>query len=409
MSLLVSRPIDGCGDLAQPGIGTWFNPGVVSPLFRWGAKVLDEAFAWYLDAHVIEGYKFLMQNYRVGDKICIFGFSRGSYTARALAGLLYKVGLLPRNNEQQIPFAYRLYKRTDKTGLGLCAGFKQTFCQDVKVEFVGVWDTVASVGLLAGRTLPFTNTNKAIKTFRHALSLDERRAKFRPSLYHRPAPSKAAAQLNPEHDTPVAHGGIKASTSAHRLLKKRVFAPIRSVKRFFTRDLPMLFMDSTPEDDGTPNTDVLEVWFTGSHGDVGGGNVPDAMMHSLANISLRWMVRHVQQANCGIIFDERALERAEIPAMPILPTTNTNTATLGDQLVVGNKLWWLLEIIPLTYSWQDPEGVWHRKLSINFGRGRKIADKNPNFHETVKIRMDDPKLNYTPKARWDRQSEVYVQ
>lgn len=77
---------------AQPGIGTWFSPGVVSPIFHWGAKLLDEAFAWwdyliphypllttdtigdrYLDAHVIDGYRFLMQNYRVGDKICIFG------------------------------------------------------------------------------------------------------------------------------------------------------------------------------------------------------------------------------------------------------------------------------------------------------------------------------------------------
>ena len=73
----------------QPGIGTYFHPGVVSPLLEWGAKILDEAFAWYellscisqlvkrasryLDAHVMDGYKFLMQYYRTGDKICLFG------------------------------------------------------------------------------------------------------------------------------------------------------------------------------------------------------------------------------------------------------------------------------------------------------------------------------------------------
>ena len=39
------------------------------------ARILDEAFAWYLSEHVIEGYKFLMQNYNVGDKVCLFGLS----------------------------------------------------------------------------------------------------------------------------------------------------------------------------------------------------------------------------------------------------------------------------------------------------------------------------------------------
>ena len=80
----------------QPGVGTYFQPGIVQPVFQWGAKMLDEAVAWYLDAHVRGGYTFLMQNYRPGDKICIFGFSRGAYTARALAGFLHKVRMCAR-------------------------------------------------------------------------------------------------------------------------------------------------------------------------------------------------------------------------------------------------------------------------------------------------------------------------
>lgn len=77
--------------IIQAGIGTYFAPGVVSPLWTWLASLLDEAFAWYvhprsvefiihnvhmyryLDAHVMGGYKYLMDNYRAGDKICIFG------------------------------------------------------------------------------------------------------------------------------------------------------------------------------------------------------------------------------------------------------------------------------------------------------------------------------------------------
>lgn len=57
----------------RPGVGTYLEPGVVSPLFTWGAKVLDEAVAWYLPQHVIGGYTYLMSNYSVGDKICLFG------------------------------------------------------------------------------------------------------------------------------------------------------------------------------------------------------------------------------------------------------------------------------------------------------------------------------------------------
>lgn len=115
-----------------------------------------------------------MQNYRPGDKICIFGkqiyqcfhvlclifvhlgFSRGAYTARALAGFLHKVllalscqshfltndtqiGLLPKDNPEQVPIAYKLFKQTDVESIDLAAGFKQTFCRSVKIEFMGVW------------------------------------------------------------------------------------------------------------------------------------------------------------------------------------------------------------------------------------------------------------------------------
>ncbi|KAJ3524701.1 hypothetical protein NM688_g8517 [Phlebia brevispora] len=172
----------------QPGVGTYIEPGVVSPFFSWVAKLADEAVAWYLDAHVRGGYQFLMQNWRPNDKICIFGFSRGAYTARAVAGFVHKIGLLPKDNPEQIPMAMKLYKRTDAESIQLAAGFKQTFCRDVKIDFVGVWDTVASVGVLTSKTLPFTTSNTTIKVFRHALSLDEHRAKFRPNLYQRPPP-----------------------------------------------------------------------------------------------------------------------------------------------------------------------------------------------------------------------------
>ncbi|KAG5645997.1 hypothetical protein DXG03_004599 [Asterophora parasitica] len=403
----------------QPGIGTWFNPGVVSPLFLWGAKILDLAFAWYLDAHVIEGYKFLMQNYRVGDKICIFGFSRGAYTARALAGALHKIGLLPRDNEQQIPFAYKLYKRVDKSGLQLCAGFKQTFCQDVKVEFVGVWDTVASVGVLRSRTLPFTSSNKAIKTFRHALSLDEHRAKFRPTTFHRPSPHQAGAKLDPESASPVLNreGGRGSSEGSSSLTSDTVGLVALKPSAIAERVSKPLQIFLDPVEEEGADTDVLEVWFSGCHSDVGGGVVVDAETHSLANISLRWMVREVQRTRCGIQFDEAALDRAQIsrlvfadsstaPEPDVILDSGDALQPLDDELK-KNILWWLLEIIPLRYAWQDQEGVWHREFSFNLGRGRKIQDANPKFHATVKLRMEDLTRKYKPKAVWTAGTEQY--
>lgn len=86
----------------------------------------------------------------------LFGFSRGAYTARALAGMLNKVGLLPPDNVripcaalhatllttlqiEQISFAYSMYKRNDVAGFKDSAGFKKAFCRTVEIEFMGVW------------------------------------------------------------------------------------------------------------------------------------------------------------------------------------------------------------------------------------------------------------------------------
>ncbi|KAI0756454.1 hypothetical protein C8Q80DRAFT_1128679 [Daedaleopsis nitida] len=170
----------------QTGIGTYTSPQLVTSAGQAISKTLDEMVAWNLADHVMGGYEFLMQNYEAGDKVCLFGFSRGAYTARALAGMVHKVGLLPAHNRQQIPFAYRMYSRTDALGWKQSTAFKKVFSIDIDIEFIGVWDTVCSVGVVP-RRLPFTASNTAIRTFRHALSLDERRAKFRANHYQRPS------------------------------------------------------------------------------------------------------------------------------------------------------------------------------------------------------------------------------
>ena len=103
------------------------------------------------------------------------------------------MGLLPKGNDEQIPFAYKVYKRRDHNSEKLATRFKKIFCREVKIDFLGVWfvpnptvgkfrpslivrhrDTVGSVGYVySPATLPFVGSNQMIKTFRHALALDE--------------------------------------------------------------------------------------------------------------------------------------------------------------------------------------------------------------------------------------------
>ncbi|OCH91234.1 hypothetical protein OBBRIDRAFT_834390 [Obba rivulosa] len=434
----------------QPGVGTYVDPSMVSPMWQWIAKILDEAFAWYLDDHVRGGYDFLVQNYHPGDRICIFGFSRGAYTARAVAGLVHKIGLLPKDNPEQIPFAYKLYKSTSKSNTELAAGFKQTFCRSVNIEFLGVWETVEATGILWTRSLPFTASNTTIKTFRHALSLDEHRAKFRPSLYHRPSPD---SQSTTPSSTP--------SSSASPAVKAEVIAKLqKKLKRQnrlkFWKKAKLTLPESSedkysqlgPQDEPITQTDVLEVWFAGCHTDIGGSAVPNTTKLCLSNITLHWMVREVVQAQCGISFDSAALLRENIPDSilsstgsvdepksasddtPTSPPVTSNpssgsggdTATSGDgtsqpasnalqpvhDALKEDVLWWLLEIIPTSYTWQDASGKWRRTWSIHLGKGRYIPYAKPNFHISVKERMADTSLDYTPRARWTKGSEVYV-
>ena len=72
---------------------------------------------------------------RDGDRICIFGFSRGAYTARALAGMIEKVGLLPTGNHQQVPFAYRMYLQDDDEGYSTYPSYDER-CSDARVVCV---------------------------------------------------------------------------------------------------------------------------------------------------------------------------------------------------------------------------------------------------------------------------------
>lgn len=145
-----------------------------------------------------------------------------------------------------------MFTRTDELGWKQSTAFKKAFSIDVDIEFVGVWDTVSSVGLIP-RTLPFTASNTSIKTFRHAVSLDEHRAKFKANLFNKPQKHEAALGTQPG-DMPKSQGPAvtSADLSASANGKgKQVQSQSQSKFGGYTHE---------PCD-----TDVYEVWFAGCH------------------------------------------------------------------------------------------------------------------------------------------------
>ncbi|TVY90533.1 Uncharacterized protein LAWI1_G001828 [Lachnellula willkommii] len=266
---------------------------------------LDGTVGSSLGIHIKDAYAFLMQTYREGDKICLLGFSRGSYTVRCLAGMLHKVGLLPAYNHAQINYAYQFYKNDTPEGWKMSAEFKRTFSIDVDVYFVGVWDCVASVGFIP-RKLPFSKSpTSSICYFRHAMALDEHRAKFKVCQWQQQDP--AAAQVLVVDKTPKAK--VKAKKVKSRGQVRRIFGSCfgskpstefngGSDKRTSTSSISSLselkkfeqqlnkFEEKKDQDQDKYEakfdkenhsvhrhkaSDVLEVWFAGAHADVESG------------------------------------------------------------------------------------------------------------------------------------------
>src|SRR5215475_12192259 len=120
----------------QPGIGTSTPPGIFGRFGKWVAKVIDLATAWFLSQHVCDAYRYLMRYYQEGDQIYIFGFSRGAYTARAVAAMVHKVGLLTQGNDELLPFAWDMF--ASQSDEKIYKGFKATFSREVPIHFLGL-------------------------------------------------------------------------------------------------------------------------------------------------------------------------------------------------------------------------------------------------------------------------------
>jgi uncharacterized protein (DUF2235 family) len=136
----------------HPGVGTMGAPTARNRLEKQWTRLKGLAFGDGFLSNVSDAYRFLMDAYAEDDNVYLFGFSRGAYTVRALAGVLYMYGLLCPGNDGLIPYVTRMFAQHSRRGRGMketfnvAHNFKQTFSRDCPLHFVGVWDTVSSIG-----------------------------------------------------------------------------------------------------------------------------------------------------------------------------------------------------------------------------------------------------------------------
>lgn len=164
----------------NPGVGTIAPDNYRNKIKRALFKIRDLATATSLEENVTDAYRYLMNEYEAGDKIYLFGFSRGAYTIRMLSGLLEMFGLLRKGNERHLRHVIKVYSQTDEK-FETANKFKKRFSRDVKIRFMGIWDTVVSVGAPVKYYLPFPYSDKLsiVETLRHAVGIDEKRKHYR--------------------------------------------------------------------------------------------------------------------------------------------------------------------------------------------------------------------------------------
>ena len=205
-------------DKNDPAQIAYYDPGVgtlapeQSSLIGKLTLVYEQAFGVGLKDNVAQAYRYVMQHWRPGDAIYIFGFSRGAYTARALAGMLLRPGLMRPGSENLLPYAvekYALNRDFTQSEFDDWAEFARAFCwrteneplfatirqnspnqvwhYAVPVAYLGVWDTVKAAGFLRFGNLrwPYTRSLCNVARIRHAVSIDERRRPYREYLVER--------------------------------------------------------------------------------------------------------------------------------------------------------------------------------------------------------------------------------
>lgn len=246
-------------------------------------RVSGGALGKGLEANIHDAYRFLLGNYEYGDELFVLGFSRGAFTARSLIGMVRKCGILHQKFARQYPVATKLYCNDESPKDAGPTRFREQFCaygnNEIDVQFIGVWDTVGSLGipvaglrwLMRKDKYQFHDTQLSgrVRFACQALAIDERRGPFRPALWE---PRAKIGQV------------------------------------------------------------IEQMWFCGAHSDVGGGygkekNEDAASMGGfkpqLCDISLAWMIEKAQAA--GLTFDPDVIDANPLTMDPFATIHDSKT------------------------------------------------------------------------------------
>ncbi|HEY9846984.1 MAG TPA: DUF2235 domain-containing protein [Candidatus Caenarcaniphilales bacterium] len=234
-------------------------------------RLTGGAFGWGIDANIQNAYRFLCMNYSPDDQIYLFGFSRGAYTVRSLAGLINCSGIVSRSDIRDTPEAYDIYReKNDELRRKKSQAFRDSHLGQVPITLLGCWDTVGALGVpdqipllpidkWLNKKYKFHNTilSPIIQHALHAVAIDEIRKVF----------DVTPMQKNPNFGKQVLH----------------------------------------------------QVWFPGEHGCVGGGTLAE---RGLSDAALQWMMDKTSQLELGLDFDPFAVKDG-IQVDHTLPFDNT--------------------------------------------------------------------------------------
>ena len=260
---LVYRLLSERGRVA--GLSLYYEAGIQWEEWR---RAPDVIMGRGINRQIRRAYGFLASRYRPGDRIFLFGFSRGAYAVRSLAGVIDRVGLVRAEHAtmRAVRDVYRHYELAPDSPAA--RAFARLYCHgEVGIEMVGVWDTVKALGLRLPLLWMLTEKRHAFHDDRlgaairhgfHALALDETREVYAPVLW-------------------------------------------------------------TTEGRIAPGQVVEQVWFRGSHGDVGGQRGGFEAARPLANIPLVWMLEKAE--GCGLVLPVGW--RARFPRDPEAPSVGT--------------------------------------------------------------------------------------
>lgn len=209
-----------------------------------------------IDRNIQDGYRFLCLNYVPGDEIYLFGFSRGAYTVRSLAGMIYCSGLVKRHYVTNAAEAYELYRNRDiKPTDNEAVEYRRTYGDRVPITLIGCFDTVGALGI---PILPLFKI-------------------FQPWLHRRYA----------FYDT-------KLNREVQNAIHAVAIDEIREV-------FDVTLMSKNPH---APNQQLLQKWFPGDHGCVGGGT---EAYRGLSDGALKWMIDSIGELGLGLEFDISAI------------------------------------------------------------------------------------------------------